>query len=371
MITRRILKGCRAVSCQLLAVSLLIFTPLVVTAEEFPTSFNDVSLDSIEVHPEKGFSFLVGGHLYGAPRNIESMYPSSTLLGSIDLINDTQAAFFVGLGDLTRGGTTKEFDLFESGFTDRLAMPFINAIGNHDAKFPSKYERRYGTPYDDFTVGNAAFIVLDTERDGGEIRGEQWNTFGKRLLELKKDGAIDHIFIFSHKMIWALDERFGVFLGWSNAYNYPDGTQYTEQILPLLRTVSEDKPITWISGDTGTRPNASLFYDDQTGTGITLIATGIGDRSEDAIVKVSVSPEGTVGYQPISLTGEELYRMETYALSHWQITHPNDIGNVMQEIIRKMKRVVIDIYFQIGVATTLGCVLLGWVARKIRVHSLM
>ena len=45
------------------------------------------------------YSILIAGHLYGAPENGRSVFPSASILGMLYEINSMDCSFFVSLGD--------------------------------------------------------------------------------------------------------------------------------------------------------------------------------------------------------------------------------------------------------------------------------
>ena len=49
-------------------------------------------------------------------------------------------------------------------FFDRLRVPLFNAVGNHDLS-GTVYQEACGPTLTSFTLGTAAFVLLDTERD--------------------------------------------------------------------------------------------------------------------------------------------------------------------------------------------------------------
>jgi hypothetical protein len=48
------------------------------------------------------YSILIAGHLYGAPENNKSVFPSSSILGVLNEINKNNYSFFVSFGDCVR-----------------------------------------------------------------------------------------------------------------------------------------------------------------------------------------------------------------------------------------------------------------------------
>lgn len=77
--------------------------------------------------------------------------------------NDEEIDFVVHGGDLTEYGATKEF-LWQRDILDRLAVPYICVIGNHDclATGLEVYTTLFGPLNFSFTAGNVKFLCLNT-----------------------------------------------------------------------------------------------------------------------------------------------------------------------------------------------------------------
>ena len=48
---------------------------------------------------DDNYSILIAGHIYGGASNNNSVFPSPSLLGMLNEINDMDCSFFVSLGD--------------------------------------------------------------------------------------------------------------------------------------------------------------------------------------------------------------------------------------------------------------------------------
>lgn len=80
-----------------------------------------------------------------------------------DINADTAVRFVLVAGDLTQFGLLREFDWFDREL-DKLNVPWMTVIGNHDAlAFGAKiYRRRYGPLDYTFDYGDTRFVVANT-----------------------------------------------------------------------------------------------------------------------------------------------------------------------------------------------------------------
>lgn len=106
------------------------------------------------------------------------------------------AHFLLVGGDLTEFGLLKEFKLVHYEL-NRLKMPYVAVIGNHDATNNGKeiYKTMYGAFDFSFIVGNKKFILLNTNflEFDEKVPDLEW------LEEELKDGlTYDHVFVLSH-----------------------------------------------------------------------------------------------------------------------------------------------------------------------------
>ena len=120
-----------------------------VSAQTYRSPFND-----LEVHiPDTvtAYTFLVGGHFYGGSGSGGSGLPASTLLAGIPRINGTKADFLVSTGDMFIDAVADR-PRYEEAFFQRLDMPLLNAVGNHDVD-NKQYEQVYGATYYSLNLG--------------------------------------------------------------------------------------------------------------------------------------------------------------------------------------------------------------------------
>ena len=124
------------------------------------------------------YRLVFGGHFHGASTN-RSGYPAATLLANIAAIDSLHANALVSTGDLFLDPDRDSARYARSLFS-RLRTPLFNAPGNHDLEGRS-YQRSYGPTHSTISMGEDRIVLLDTERDNGDLVGDQ--------LEVLKDLA--------------------------------------------------------------------------------------------------------------------------------------------------------------------------------------
>ncbi|MCK4248204.1 MAG: metallophosphoesterase [Candidatus Omnitrophica bacterium] len=297
----------------------------------------------------------MAGHLYGASEKHNSSLPAESILANIDLINQTNSKLFVLLGDNFRETTPLHVLNFKKNFALKTTIPIFNSVGNHDVTDRTLYEQNFGKTYFDFTYNQELFVFLDTESEGnskGHISGKQLSWFKNLLAGSSENKRICNIFIFSHKLIWAIDNPAytAVFSHLNNKYGYPGtGYNFKQEIKPRLIELSQQgKSIYWISGDIGTSGSYTLFYEKDPDYEITYLATGIGDTANDVIVKVEIQENRgnrKVQIIPISLTNQKMQSIEYYDNNYWK-----DYFHAKKEQKSNLKKLK---YFSIGLLTGL------------------
>lgn len=292
-------------------------------AEGVKSPFNDLELESDNKITK--YSFFIGGHLYGASEDWNSEFPSSTIISNIDMINANGASFFVSLGDNFRESDRIQIENFKKSFASRVTIPIFNSVGNHDVQDRLLYEENFGDTYFDFVYGNELFVFLDTESDKGNvgfIKGDQLSYFQNIIKNCRENPDINNVFIFSHKLIWSVDnpDYANLFEHVNSKAGYPNSNyNFRHDIEPYLIELSlNDKAVYWFSGDIGTSSSFTFFYGKDKKYDITYIATGIGDTREDAILRVEVEKNGEVRFIPISLSGKKMQIVEYYDDEFWK-----------------------------------------------------
>lgn len=326
-------------------------------ANAISSPFNKLKLTDKEY--DEAYSFFAAGHLYGAPANRDSTFPSSSILAAIDMINSQKPAFFISLGDNYFSSSPLYVSNFIKSFALKLSMPLFTAVGNHDN--PS-FEENFGSKYFDFTYGSEQFIFLDTELNKGEIKNEQLEYFRKVIKDFCENQQLENLFICTHKPIWSAHHPIYkiVFEHVNNQTDYPnDIHNFKNDIEPLLTDaqLKFNKNIYWISGDIGCSWTLPLFYAKDTKHNITYIATGIGNVLHDAIIKIDINKDGIVKFAPISLTGQKLEPIEYYNIKYWEDFFRKDSikPTNTQILINKMLKVIRSKYFWMGFLAGLFC----------------
>jgi hypothetical protein len=262
------------------------------------------------------YSFIVSGHFYGASTNA-STFPASSLQANIDTLNALKPAFLMSLGDMFVDVNDTYLKNYQKSLFHKLKMPLLNAVGNHDVANGNKYEAIFGKEFFAFAKGTERFIILNTEMDDGSIKNEQLD-FLKEQLNPSALNEITNIFIFSHRPVWAegIAKYKNLFL--ENTRTVIGSNNFTEAVKPLLMALSKTKNIYWLSGSMGGGP-ASFFYDKEEETNVTFIQTAIRDQERDAALRVKIV-NGSVSFQGISFTGQQLRKIEDYNIAYWQGT---------------------------------------------------
>ena len=112
------------------------------------------SLKRLPSAPE-GFTFVAFGDTHDEYEQLER---------SVELINGAEDTRFALIpGDLTDRGTLQEFE-WSAEVYQQLKMPFLTAIGNHDALSDGKkiYDQMYGPRNYSFQDGPLKFVVFDS-----------------------------------------------------------------------------------------------------------------------------------------------------------------------------------------------------------------
>ena len=266
-----------------------------------------------------GFRFLVAGHLYGDP---SGDHPAATLRRAAPRLRQQNPAFLMTCGDIF--WSTEDPSVDDTvGLFNELAIPVFNAPGNHDVKNRPLYLRRFGAAHGFFIHGRSLFVILDTEHD-------PWNISGSQLEELReitewvcKSDRIDHVFLFAHKLLFvAKGTLFPVLAPHMNAQDgFTGSINFIKDVEPLLTRMAKDRAVYWFSGDIGIAHSETLFHHRDPVSGVTFIATGIGDLPRDLILQVDVGENGAVRIQPVALNPETAVRpVEAYGVSHWRET---------------------------------------------------
>lgn len=282
--------------------------PLTLMAQR-KSAFNHIE---VEIDSTNNYSFWVSGHFYGNSSNTTG-YPTNTLLGNIDMINQSDEVMLVCLGDLFLD-ISNDIPFYQKSLFTPLKKPLYNAVGNHDIT-DNIYQENFGDTYYKFKLGNDIHVVLDTELDAGDIEGDQLAL----LQDVKKEVAetkINNVFFYAHRTVWksTYDEL-------DNILN--DNTQsltksnFEDDVLPILKEVSAHSKVFWFGGSIGGEAPVSFLYHEDNENKVKYIATAIRGLPRDAFLKVKVQ-NGEVSFETVSLTGQELKNIESYTVDYWE-----------------------------------------------------
>jgi hypothetical protein len=223
----------------------------------------------------------------------------------------------MSLGDLFLDVDDSNIKHYKYCLFDKLKMPLLNAVGNHDLAH-NIYEEKFGKTFFSFIHNSELFIVLNTEKNDGRIKDEQLKFFSNSLDSALK-GTIKNIFIFSHRPIWAesIPKYNKLFSG--NTRTEIGSNNFIADIKPFLERVSKTKNVYWISGSLGGGAPSSFFYDKEEETNVTYMQTAIRDLPRDAVLQILVN-NGTVKLNGVSITGQTLEPIENYNMNYWAKT---------------------------------------------------
>ena len=276
----------------------------------------------------KTTSFLIGGHFYGAP-GIQSVYPSSSVTMNTTKINNLESSFLILLGDNYRCIDSISVNNFKRYFLNKIEIPVFNAVGNHDLmpdqgeryydKDYDAYEQHFGQTYYKFQVNKSLFLILDSEKANGSIKGKQLAFFKASMEQLAQaDNSIRHVFICSHQDIWQ---------GIQNNFN--------ETIQPLLEKVkNKGVEVFLFSGDMS-RAVAELCKKEK--NGIQYIHTHISDTRNDKILKVNIDSNQVVGINAISIEQLEISEIPTCQFYTMPTPPPLTMKDIIDGLTGKFK----------------------------------
>jgi len=266
----------------------------------------------------EAFRFLVSGHLYGSRKG---PHPARSFRSAIPRLNALDAAFLVNCGDmmweLNDQSRVESLAVFK-----QLRMPLYNAPGNHELSNRARYVEVFGPTHGVFRHGTSLFVILDTEDDPWNLTGPQLSFLKlvARWAESRSD--LDNVFLFAHKVLFADDPEYEKTIGRKlNAHDrFMGRMNFVEDIEPVLDRLATKHRVFWFSGDVGTKAHSdTLFFDKNRRSGVTYVATGIGDLPRDLIVEVNVDAEGAVEMRPIPLAeGGAVKAMSAYGNEAWK-----------------------------------------------------
>jgi hypothetical protein len=252
---------------------------------------------------------IISGHLHGASSS-RSGLPAATVLAALDTINALGAHLFLSTGDLFMD---REEDIpgYQRALFDRLRMPLYNVPGNHDLGMRS-YVQRYGPTHGVLDLGRLVVVLLDTERDNGDIKGEQLAT----LTALADTLRGRPLLVLAHRPLWAEDDpQYADLFRGNTRSAWP--TNFRQDVAPLLEKAAARVPVYWVSGSMAGGAPASIFFH-RHAPGITFVQTAIRDEPRDALLVLDIGPDGRARWSALSLTGRAVPPVETLDADHWR-----------------------------------------------------
>lgn len=258
--------------------------------------------------------FLVAGHLYGDPQH--KGMPADSFVAAIPELARSGADLLVCCGDTFRIGVAPCFDATAAQL-QRLPFAVFNAVGNHDVTDRAGYRARFGATHGAFVHAGCLFVVLDTELQPWEIEGAQLDFLRQVLAAAAARDDLRAVFCFAHKLVFAHRQRYFDLVAGGNAIDGLSGpNHFAAEVLPLLTACAEKLPVYWCAGDIGTAHTLPAFCDRDPQSGVTFLATGIGDLPRDALLDFTVVG-GDVHVALRSLTGQPPLQLAAYDLAAW------------------------------------------------------
>lgn len=264
------------------------------------------------------YRMLFSGHFYGGSHS-RSGYPAATVIANVDTLNALGAGLMLLTGDLFVE-PARDARRHKAALYDRLSMPVYNAVGNHDLT-GGRYEELFGATFMAFDRGPDRIIILDTERDNSRILGPQLSLLEEAAADAEA-GRLRHIFIVSHRPVWAEDDRAMNILFRHNTRSMM-GTNFERDVAPLLDRMRSKATVYWVSGSMGGYAPASVFHHEEA-QGLFFLQTAIRDEPRDAVLLADVGEEG-VHWQLLSLTGSKVGAVEDYDAAYWR-KHMGSVG---------------------------------------------
>jgi hypothetical protein len=338
----------------------LIFLMGLLNASLFSVAWGQTALgqDTSTDPSGKGYSFMAGGHWYGAHENSLSVSPSASLFAAVRKINRLQPKWIFALGDVVRNADDPQQIWAHQSLLDMITAEVILAAGNHDLMRNGFLNPALGVSHWHFYHAGDRFLILNTEelRLGGS----------KKLLTWLQDSlavqpAGRNLFVFSHRLLWALAEP-----GLAEMDDFANEPFRTAVNADTARLVYEavcrlagEGPLHWFSGDVGTSWSFTVFEGQGAHHLRHFYAAGLGDRPEDAFWHVHVDAEGQVKADVFPLGLLEVDKMHHYDLPWWRKYIAAQQKNAGDTFGMRVKRFLGSKQLWVGVAMGILLVL-GW-----------
>ena len=234
-------------------------------------------------HDEKpdpnDFSFIVAGHVYGAPgvKNKPFHPPFMKTLDSLQKSDTLDFAVFTG--DIVQKCDEKSWDKVDQ-YLSKKNMKVLFAAGNHDLTNRELYSSRYGHSSYSFEIGNNLIVILDLMNSGWNMEESQLN----QIWEMCDKNRYENILIFSHHVFWH-DEKYTPNLKPNSMYARSETLNFYTEALPILQSLRGHVYI--YAGDVGANAIGSELTLHKSGH-VHMIASGMGGGKWDNIIQVDV-----------------------------------------------------------------------------------
>jgi hypothetical protein len=247
--------------------------------------------------------------------------PARRLLERLPEIVSSEPDFMVSLGDMVYRKTHTDFTNLDMAFLQKLPFPLYNTPGNHDVVNDSSlYESYFGEQtYFGKEYGPTHLIFLNTELVECGLDDPQLDMLQRELDKAVADPETRFIFVFMHKTLVFQNPEMRTLKNEQAMPNVWD-CQKKSGANPLMDNIfkpaAEQKPVIIFAGDVGAWGNLTPYYQRDPWLPLTLVMTGLGDTSQDNIIRVHVSPD-SLDMKVLFLEDMRTAPLEDYDLNHW------------------------------------------------------
>ena len=315
----------------------------------------NLSYLTLETKDKDKYSFLVAGHIYGAPG--PSHYPAASFMANIDKIKNSNFSFMFLLGDTIQHGFMKdrsygvydlknirkineiEYEIFDKTIVKKLNKPIFPIPGNHDLGDEVLYKEKFGELEFSFKNKSEAFININTS---ALCMGKN-SIFTSKLDSYAKDKNIKNIFIMMHHVLFHINnKKIHEIKRWASG-SPENCANYENEIVPKINQIAKNKNIYMFAGDVGCKDyklgvvpvrSFPIFYHKEKDRNLYYLATGICEHLNDNYLNIEIN-NGNVFIEPISLSGQVLKNIENYNFNFWKNHFSNFETELKEPEIKK------------------------------------
>lgn len=264
----------------------------------------------------QSYTILAGGHWYGAHGNAHSIYPATSIWAHLLEIKAANPNLVVALGDVLRSGAdTLQIQGFRK-LEKAIGAETKVTLGNHDFDLETVLQNKFGEFFESFSRDRNLFLFLNTQwiANGGAKFTADY------IATLRSDTAYEKVFVFSHHLFWALTEPgFAQMDEFANAaYSKEIETDSANYLYASILEIAKEGELFWFSGDVGTEWSFPIFADHSADQKRHFYASGIGDRPEDAFLKIVIPDSGEVEVEIFPLGPQAWDSLDHYNLKFWE-----------------------------------------------------